>query len=77
MPKRPRDFNELAKLVVDIASGEVADTVSPKMRVEESKGRAGGLVGGKARALSLTSTRRREIAQKGAKCRWNDSTDVG
>lgn len=29
MPKRSRDPNQLAKLIVDIATGEVEDTVSP------------------------------------------------
>jgi hypothetical protein len=33
MAKRPRDFNQLAKLVVDIASGEVEDTVRPGARL--------------------------------------------
>lgn len=69
MPKRPRDFNELAKLVVDIASGEVADTVSPKMR-SDRRGRAGGLVGGEARAEKLSESRRSEIAKKAAEKRW-------
>jgi hypothetical protein len=33
-------------------------------------GRRGGLGGGPARARALTSSRRREIAQQGAKARW-------
>jgi hypothetical protein len=32
MPRRPRDLNRLAKMVVDIASGEVEDTFSANMR---------------------------------------------
>jgi len=32
MPKRPRDPNQLAKLVVDIATGEIEDTVSDAKR---------------------------------------------
>jgi hypothetical protein len=35
MAKRPRDLNQLAKLVVDIVSGETEDSVSPKMRSPE------------------------------------------
>lgn len=71
MPKRPRDPNQLAKLIVDIATGEVEDTVSEaKKRVSAVKGRAGGLKGGEARAAVLTPIRRSAIAQKAAKARW-------
>jgi hypothetical protein len=71
MAKRPRDFNQLAKLVVDIASGEVVDTVSPGMKAPDAVvGRFGGLKGGKARAATLTSQRRSEIARKAAMSRW-------
>ena len=34
-------------------------------------GRLGGLKGGKARAKSLTPRKRRQIAKKAAKARWN------
>lgn len=34
-------------------------------------GRLGGLVGGKARAEKLTSLRKKEIAEKAAKARWD------
>jgi hypothetical protein len=33
MAKRPRDPNKLAKLIVDIATGEAEDTVSESKRV--------------------------------------------
>ena len=46
MTKRPRDPNELAKLIVNIATGEAEDTVSESKR-NPSKRRAGGLKGGK------------------------------
>jgi hypothetical protein len=71
MAKRPRDLNQLAKLVVDIASGEVEDTVSVKMKdLEPIRGRPGGLKGGNARASSLTPDERREIAKAAAVKRW-------
>jgi hypothetical protein len=71
MAKRPRDFNQLAKLVVDIASGEAEDTVSEKMRFSVSpRGRAGGITGGKARAGALSAEQRREIARNAAQARW-------
>jgi len=65
--KRPRDPNQLAKLIVDISTGEVekpADPNAPK------KGRLGGLKGGAARARALSNERRREIAKKAAEKRW-------
>lgn len=73
--KRPRDPAQLAKLMIDIASGEVEDREpSPE---EEGKdpaavalGRRGGLKGGKARAEKMTSTQRKHSAQKAAKARW-------
>jgi hypothetical protein len=49
MAKRPRDPNQLAKLIVDIATGEAADTVSDAKR-KVSKRRAGGLKGGASRS---------------------------
>jgi hypothetical protein len=75
MPKRPRDPNQLAKLVVDIATGEVEDTVSPKMQNQaKARGRAGGLKGGPARAASLPKEKRSKIALKAAQARWKGST---
>jgi hypothetical protein len=70
MAKRPRDLNQLAKLVVDIATGEAEDTVSPKKRAISVRGRSGGLKGGIARASKISPLRRSEIAQKAAKSRW-------
>ena len=67
--KRPRDINQLAKLVVDIATGEVEDTVSESKR-HPSNRRIGGLKGGKARAKQLTPEQRQEIAQIAAQARW-------
>lgn len=50
-PKRPRDLNQLAKFIVDVATGEVADE---KMQPVNEAQRRGGLAGAKARANSLT-----------------------
>jgi hypothetical protein len=68
--KRPRDPNQLAKLVVDIATGEVDDSVSEVKKVPNGKRRAGGLKGGKARAQQLTPEQRQEIARLAARARW-------
>jgi len=70
MPKRPRDPNQLAKLVVDIAIGEVEDSASGIKKLGRRKGRAGGLKGGKVRAKSLTPEERTDIARIAATARW-------
>jgi hypothetical protein len=72
--KRPTDPNQLAKLVVDIASGE-ADRATDSQRPEKNPaavalGRLGGAKGGKARSEKLTPEARREIAARGAAARW-------
>ena len=75
--KRPRDPNQLAKLIVDIATGQVED--KPDQRPGDSGkdpaavalGRRGGLKGGKARAAAMTPERRAEIARKAAAKRWS------
>jgi hypothetical protein len=70
LPKRPRDPNQLRKLIVDIATGEAPETPSLPDSPAIEFARSGGLKGGKARAVALTAQRRREIAQKAAKQRW-------
>lgn len=69
MSKRPRDPNQLAKLIVDIATGEVEDTVSESRR-HPPKGHIGGVHGGAARAAKLNSDQRRAIAVRAAEARW-------
>jgi hypothetical protein len=74
-PKRPRDPNQLAKLVIDIATGEAQDTPDSDDGPMSILGRAGGLKGGRARAASLSSEARAEIARKAATARWRKSSD--
>jgi len=72
-PKRPRDPNQLAKLMVDVATGEVELPESigdGKNPAAVARGRLGGLKGGKARAAALTPEDRRRQAQKAARSRW-------
>lgn len=69
-PKRPRDVNQLAKFIVDIATGETSEPNSGKNPAAVVLGRLGGQKGGKARAESLTSKQRSAIAKKAAKARW-------
>jgi hypothetical protein len=67
IPKRPRDANQLAKLIVDISTGEVSDPVESK---KAAAGRAGGLKGGKSRMAMLTEAQRVELARTAAAKRW-------
>lgn len=71
-PKRPRDTNQLAKFIVDVATGEIEPpkTEDGKDPAAVSLGRRGGLKGGKARAEKLSEGRRKEIAKLAAKRRW-------
>jgi len=71
-PKRPRDTNQLAKFIVDVATGEAEEpkTDDGKDPAAVALGRKGGLKGGKARAASLTAKRRKEIAMQAAAKRW-------
>lgn len=70
---RPRDPNQLAKLITDIATGEQDDRVltdDGRDLAAVLLGRRGGLKGGRARAEKLTPQRRSEIARKAAASRW-------
>jgi len=72
-PKRPRDPNQLAKAIVDLATGAIEDrpgAPSAKDSAAADLGRRGGLKGGKARAEALTPERRSEIARKAAAARY-------
>jgi hypothetical protein len=65
---RPRDPTQLAKLIVDIATGEIED------KIEDGRDSAAaelGRKGGKARAAAMTPLRRKEIATRAAKRRWS------
>jgi hypothetical protein len=77
-PARPRDPNELAKLIADIATGEQVDrlvTEDGRDLAAVMMGRLGGLKGGRARAATLSPERRKEIAEKAAKARWGKKND--
>lgn len=70
--KRPRDPISLAKLIGDIATGQVRDAQPDdgKNPAAVALGKLGGAKGGKSRASSLSSSRRREIASQAAAARW-------
>ena len=66
MPKK--DINQLAKFLVDCATGDVAPVTEPVGKVKS--GKAGGAIGGPARAKKLTAEQRSKIASEAAKARW-------
>ena len=74
-PKRPRDVSQLAKMMVDIASGETESLPSERQKdpAAVTRGRAGGLKGGKARAEKLTPKDRQSQALKAIRSRWKVS----
>lgn len=74
--KRPRDPNQLGKLIVDLATGEVddPDPDAGKNPAAIESGRRGGRKGGKARAARLTAEQRSDAAKKAANARWHPSS---
>lgn len=70
--KRPRDVNQLAKMIVDISTGN-----APEPEPEREKnpaavalGRLGASKGGQARAEKLSPKKRSLIAKRAALARW-------
>jgi hypothetical protein len=73
-PKPRLDLSQLAKRIVDEATGEAPKTPAPdegKRPAAVALGRKRGLKGGKARAAKMTKKERSESARKAAKARWN------
>lgn len=76
--KRSRDPNQLAKMIVDTATGEApieTKTDDGKNPAAVALGRLGGKKGGKARAEKLSPKRRAEIAKRAAMKRWSRKTE--
>jgi hypothetical protein len=74
--RRPRDAGQLAKSIVDIATGEIDDREpTPEEQGKDpcaaSLGHRGDLKGGKAQAASMSPTRRAQVAKAAAKARRN------
>ena len=76
MPKRSgkttrsKDVNQVAAMVVQVATSETPKAEKQKDPLAVELGRRGGLKGGKARAESLSPQKRRAIARKAAQVRW-------
>ena len=66
-PKRPRDPNQLGKLIVDLATGAEKEEDATITGKRASKA---GKKGGPARAKALTPRQRSEIASIAASARW-------
>jgi hypothetical protein len=77
--KKPdRDFNQIARSIVDQATGEATPPPAKKPTKKKNPaavalGRKGGLKGGKARAAKLTKEQLSESARKAAQARWKKS----
>jgi len=75
---KERDFTVIARRVAEKAIGSHMDgspleiAVSHKDPAAVSRGRAGGLKGGKARAFKLSAKSRQKIAKMAAKARWKN-----
>jgi hypothetical protein len=79
MPKRSSkaretDPNVRAFMTVMRATGQVPDEDAPAAPEKNPNavalGKLGGLKGGKARAKALSATKRKAIAKKAARARW-------
>ncbi len=75
---KKRDFTQIAKAVIDKATGnneaiaiiEETTTTISKNPHAQALSALGASKGGKARAKKLSTKRKREIARKAARARW-------
>ena len=65
-PHRPRDGNQLAKHVVDLATGQAVE----KPRIKDPTAVRRGRIGGKAKAHTMTPDERSEHGRLMAQARW-------
>lgn len=71
--KLPKDSNQRAVMIAQMATGEVdkpKDETDLLKLAASAMGRKGGLKGGIARAKKLSPKKRSEIAKKAAAARW-------
>jgi hypothetical protein len=75
MPSKrpPKETNLLAKYILEVTTGETEKIEPPaKNPHAQALSKLGASKGGKARALTLSAKKRKAIAKKGAKARWNN-----
>lgn len=76
--KRPTDFNQKAKLIVDIATEEIKDEEEDLRNPHAvALGSLGASKGGKARAEKLTPEERKRVSQMGVEARKKKYISVG
>lgn len=70
--KMPRDPNQRAKAVVDLATGQRQPDPAPPAKdpAAIARGHKGGLIGGARRAAKMTPEERSESARRAAVARW-------
>jgi len=70
-PRRPRDSNQLAKLIVDLSTGDagVADVTDKQQAISAARSKSGQR-GAEARKTSLSPDQRTAIASVAAAARW-------
>ena len=66
--KRPRDANQLAKFIGDVATGK--REASLEVGSVNEFARTGGMKGARVREERLSPERRSEIAKRAASIRW-------
>ncbi len=81
MAKRqiPVDVNQLAKAIVEQATGQHSEEPDQPIQPEKNPaavalGKLGGRKGGPARAAKLSPKKRSAIAKKAARARWKEQT---
>jgi hypothetical protein len=73
MPSKrpPKETNELAKYILDVTTGDAEKITPPEKNPHaQALSKLGASKGGKARAETLSASKRRAIAKKAAKSRW-------
>jgi hypothetical protein len=74
--RMPRDPNQRAKAVVDLATGQRSpEPVREKDPAAIARGQKGGLIGGKVRASRMTAAERSESARRAAQARWSRESE--
>lgn len=66
----PADENEAAFRAIRALTGQTSEELNGKNPAAVALGRLGGLRGGPARKAKLSARRRKEIARKAARARW-------
>lgn len=73
----PKDPNELAKYILDVSTGEAEKIEPPKKNPHaQALSKLGASKGGNARAKKLSASKRKQIAKKAAKTRWESKQRI-